>query len=574
MISTMSTLHSAAIAGDINEIQRLIAEGVDVNGCDEATGATPLIAACLNPDTEPAVMELLLDRGADVNAGRKTLDGEPEPLIMLAIKEGASCGKIRLLIEHGADLRYCDKHGYTLLTMAAFRSDPALNELLAASGAPMDGKSSYGESALSVLSRQGRFTEIAQLLAHGADPAPLQWTPLHRAVAMGTLEEVAVLVDAAADMEAIDFWERTAFLLSIQAGDTEKAALLLARGAHLDATGRCGKLATHYPIDRDDARMMQWLVGKGFDLSLKDEFGDSSLHEAIEAGALGCFRILMDAGADWREADRHGDPLLRNATHPEIIGDLIARGQDPAQLEAGPLRDWIGLGTCGSLTVTKEEFVRDRTRRFGKENPERMDIPFWRGMVRCGWAAYKAPDQFDEESCDRENPVWCHERFGMSLTQLEDGRFIQIAGEHEDSYDADFCIYNDVIVHDGKGGFEILGYPQEIFPPTDFHSATLVGPWIYIIGNLGQRHTRDAHSFGTPVYRLHVETYRIERVITPGKSPGWIHKHKAELQDGFIRLSGGKILIRDDDGKDEIKDNRTGYALDLATMAWQQFPGI
>ena len=45
-----------------------------------------------------------------------------------------------------------------------------------------------------------------------------------------------------------------------------------------------------------------------------------------------------------------------------------------------------------------------------------------------------------------DGPVWCFSRFGTSLTELPDGRFVQIGGEHEDFYDPDFCIYNDVTV--------------------------------------------------------------------------------------------------------------------------------
>ncbi len=53
-------------------------------------------------------------------------------------------------------------------------------------------------------------------------------------------------------------------------------------------------------------------------------------------------------------------------------------------------------------------------------------------------------------------PVWCFERYGQSITCLPDGRFVQIGGEHEDSYDRDFCIYNDVFVHRPDGTFEPL----------------------------------------------------------------------------------------------------------------------
>ena len=72
-------------------------------------------------------------------------------------------------------------------------------------------------------------------------------------------------------------------------------------------------------------------------------------------------------------------------------------------------------------------------------------------------------------------PVWCFDRFGQSMTILPDGRRIFIAGEHEDWYDPDFFIYNDVVVISTNGDIEhIFGYPIEVFPPTDFHAAAYV----------------------------------------------------------------------------------------------------
>jgi len=57
---------------------------------------------------------------------------------------------------------------------------------------------------------------------------------------------------------------------------------------------------------------------------------------------------------------------------------------------------------------------------------------------------------------------------------LPDGREVLIAGEHEDYYDPDFFIYNDVVVRAPDGKFAIYGYSKEAFPPTDFHTATLL----------------------------------------------------------------------------------------------------
>jgi len=263
---------------------------------------------------------------------------------------------------------------------------------------------------------------------------------------------------------------------------------------------------------------------------------------------------------------------MSKASHRDIIEALYARGGDLGELEAKVRRDFIGIGTAETLPVSREEFRAGRSRRFGTANPEHMRVPFWNAMVRCGWPAYFGAKHFGDEECSvccldgKRDPVWCHDRFGMSLTRLPDGRFIQIAGEHEDHYDPDFCIYNDVFIHDGKGGFEILGYPEDVFPPTDFHSATLVAPWIYIIGNLGYLDHRGRE---TPVFRLHTETGGIERVATRGTSPGWIHRHRATLVNGRIRVSGGKLFTTTADGNSDLVDNPAPGELDLATLTWQ-----
>jgi hypothetical protein len=121
-------------------------------------------------------------------------------------------------------------------------------------------------------------------------------------------------------------------------------------------------------------------------------------------------------------------------------------------------------------------------------------------------------------------------RYGQSITLLPDGRVIAIGGYHDDP--PDFCIYNDVVVYDERGNFKIYGYPKDVFPPTDFHTATLVDDWIYIIGNIG--YDKDRIEGETPVYRLNCTTFAIEPVITAGECPGWISGHHAVVRVGGL----------------------------------------
>ncbi len=613
----MSALHQAARAGNISELRRLFDEGADIEAADEKNGHTPLMDACLSPQASVEAVEFLLDRGANLHARvrtdldpmvavnaalaeiapealvefqaekdavmdklgltpalRKVIDEaskpnklapailpESPPLISLAVKT-SDCEKIRLLIERGADLHYLAPHGYTLLIHAAYAGREDVIDLLLAAGAPLDGQSDYKESALSVLSRIGLFEAIRKILEHGADPAPLQWTPLMRAIALGSLQEVAELLDLGAELESRDFWHRTPFLLAIQTGDIAKAALLLQRGADRSATGRCGKTPLEYPLDCDGSRMLEWLIDGGFDVNQENDSGHPPIVEAVESDAPSCFRLLLDAGAEF---DVWEEEILSCATDPEIIGILFERGSDLAKLEGSVVRRFIGVHTTDEMTASAEQFTAARTRRFGTTNPERMEIPFWHAMVRCGWNGYQANMHFGGSYETDKDPVWSHDRFGMSLTRLPDGRFIQIAGEHEDHYDPDFCIYNDVIVHDGDGGFEIFGYPEEVFPSTDFHSATLVGDWIYIIGNLGYVFQRGTE---TQVYRLQLGSWIIERVTTHGDSPGWIHCHRAELKNESIRVSGGKRYTVADDGQQILDDFHEIWSFDIASTTW------
>lgn len=605
----MSTLHQAARAGDLRELEGLLDAGTPVDLHDEE-GHTPLMTACLSPDAGLETLEFLIARGADVNAVVRPpaaaapdmdgslddcadLDLDPETRAMMeqgraiiqrsqalvaelgeerrstlsVAVRSATLEKLRLLIERGADPAFTSSLGYTPMILAACAGRMDVIELLAAAGAPATCESVYGESPVRNLSRTGAFREVGLLLDLGAHPAPLEWTPLHRAVALGSLEEVRALLDEGADLEATDSFKRSAFLVAVHAGNLEKATLLLSRGANPAATGHCGRTSLHHPIDHDDAPMLRWLLGLGLDRDATDQFGHTPVIEAVEVSAVDCFEVLMEAGADWKKG-KNGKPLIAEASHPAIIRRLLDLGENPGDLEKEVLRDWIGLGNHNEMPVTLEEFQRDRTRRFGSANPERMDLPFWRAMVRNGWCGYLAAKHFGDETYDHDAPVWCHDRYGMSLTPLPDGRWVQIAGEHEDHYDPDFCIYNDVILHDGKGGFEILGYPEEVFPPTDFHSATLVGEWVYIIGNLGYPETREAFGYGTPVFRFHTGSGKIERFPTSGESPGWIHDHQAKLDHGSIRVFQGKVLTVQENGETDTTGLRGSFALDLATGIW------
>jgi hypothetical protein len=246
------------------------------------------------------------------------------------------------------------------------------------------------------------------------------------------------------------------------------------------------------------------------------------------------------------------------------------------------------------MEITRELFEQQRRPRFGNSNPEQMHVAFWEWMIRgdeilstdrkgglakmgllmrdgklkSSFGPYRARDFFGVPPNREDGPIWTFDRMGTTRNGLPDGRVICIGGEHEDSYDPDFCIYNDVVVFDTDEEIRIYGYPRESFPPTDFHTATCIGDRVVIIGGLGYKNERVVGH--TPVYALDLSDFHIEEVETTGEMPGWISKHEAEIEDsGGIRIRGGQI-VRDYRGRQLFLRNIEDYSLDLKSRAWQR----
>jgi len=157
----------------------------------------------------------------------------------------------------------------------------------------------------------------------------------------------------------------------------------------------------------------------------------------------------------------------------------------------------------------------------------------------------------------------------MSQTLLKDRSILFIGGEHEDSYDQDFAIYNDVIVRRWDGSIEIYGYPVDDFAPTDFHTATLVGEKVYIIGSVGREEDRILGT--TPIYELELETMMIRQLAVRGEEPGWIHKHEAIYwaAEDSILIWGGTIMW-----DDKWLENQQMWAFSLRTQLWRRLDSV
>lgn len=242
------------------------------------------------------------------------------------------------------------------------------------------------------------------------------------------------------------------------------------------------------------------------------------------------------------------------------------------------------------VRVTRRTFDQQWRLRFGNANPERLNYAFWNWMIRGedlgelqrtpleamdrlrrfgGKSSVDDPTtvraQFDLPRDPPEGPIWTFQRFGASVNELPDGRRVFIGGEHEDGGDPDFCIYNDVVVTGPGDSLTVYGYPEDVFPPTDFHSASLVGRNAILIGRLGYAGTRRPGV--TPVMSLDLMDFSFRPMPSHGEAPGWLFEHTATVDDGHITIHGGKV-VQESDERETIRGNFEDYAYDLSSGRW------
>ena len=180
MASLPQTAHAIADAApeDYEEIVRLLLErGVNVNAVvpeggeeNEIIAGVTALSAAANAGTI-SLMCLLLDAGADPNAGGDGLTGGP---LRGAMGNADARARILLLREHGANINQTGKHGDTPLMAAARAGNAEVIPLLLSWGADLHARRllsdeyENGYDALLYAARAGRGPCAEKLLVAGA----------------------------------------------------------------------------------------------------------------------------------------------------------------------------------------------------------------------------------------------------------------------------------------------------------------------------------------------------------------------------------------------------------------------
>jgi ankyrin repeat protein len=353
--------------GDLKAVRAQLDAGIDVNALD-ADGNTPLLLASVYAG--PEGVELLLKKGADVNAANKL---GVTPLHRAA----TNYEKAKLLVDAGANVTVKTKSGRTPLTLAARRyGNNQTVKLLLDKGADAKERNDRGVTPIQVAAACGDLDTVKLLVEAGADtndfttvagPFALDVrTPLGWAAYRNDVPMVCYLLEHKADPNK-DTPRGTPLTWAAWGNSAQAAEVLLAHGAKADVKGQWnGSTPLHWAAGSDSPRpeLVKLLLTHGADPNA--EFGEQIDNFvgvpqtprliAQKRGRTALVEVLAAAGAKApskpRPAQRPVRPvpekpdahLIRDSAEPAI---RLLQESAVASIEAsGRLASRQGRGSC------------------------------------------------------------------------------------------------------------------------------------------------------------------------------------------------------------------------------------
>jgi uncharacterized protein len=310
-----SPLQFAAGGGHVEMTKLLLAKGAKPAHRDHNRDTALEWAAA---DGRVETVRLLLAAGADPNSRQRA---EATPLFAAARKGNADV--VKALLEAGADAKAIDHVGATALHEACIARAEAVAALLVAAHASVNARDSILlESPLHLAATFGAVGVVGRLLDAGAEVDALDGTgasALWRAAEQGHLDVVDRLLAAKASVAPTARKPESAFAIATRNGHLDVARTLVDRtpdlGPALVATAEAGALdlaerlrargvdlvqsgpdALVAAADRPAmlARLLEWKVP----VDARDGRGATALLEAAGAGNVESARLLLARGAD------------------------------------------------------------------------------------------------------------------------------------------------------------------------------------------------------------------------------------------------------------------------------------
>ena len=333
MSNHLSSLISAARAGNIAEVERLVADGVSLDARDES-GLSALAVAAISGHT--SIVNYLLEKGAGFSLTHQ--------ISLLKSLFPADRLIIDVLYDVGANLeRVVCENGLTVLLWAVQNGYLTLVKLFLLAGANIEAQTEDEFRSIHIAAREGQTEIVQALIDAGAeiDAERVQgMTALRYAAEHGHVATAAVLLEAGASRFIRDYYRITPLMAAARKGRSQVLKLFLSKGSQdLELTNGQGKSALIMAVGSDDEESVRVLLDAGADVLKPLRSGHDPLSMAVESGSVPITKMLVDAKAMLNiqfEESRY-PPALIQATlsgQTEIVEMLVKAGAN-TEIDSG-----------------------------------------------------------------------------------------------------------------------------------------------------------------------------------------------------------------------------------------------
>ncbi len=326
--SLNEALHSAVRSGNLQEVNKLLASGADVNGSD-GLGSTPLLDAAWSGNAD--IARVLLSHGADVNAAHREAGSTA---LEYAVLTGRTA-LVELLLTAGADTTRRYRYNQTVLHLAAARGFPRILELLVNAHVSLNPVDVNGNTPLDEAVLHNQVDSLRFLIAHGADvkythPADGRG-PVHEACIKGFSDVLPLLIDSGADPVRRDRSGQTPLDLALAYKNANVVGALLKLGSRVSESQAAAEEAMETAVLKGQLEIVRILWEGGFDINKPTASGSTYLHDAALKNQKKVAELLIRCGAHLDAVNQGGGTPLHDAAlggSIDVISLLLDRGAD------------------------------------------------------------------------------------------------------------------------------------------------------------------------------------------------------------------------------------------------------